>query len=141
MDCGYRADGFAQPAVDAFRRMDIHGASPLVDAIDRTDLETAEVLHVDARGSDHKGHQRPSHNGGRFSRKAVTPSSASCERRAEMTAGNRNACASAAASCAVRRTACLIARTDSGAQASTSATQRSTAASSSLRGTASLTMP
>jgi hypothetical protein len=38
MDCGYRTHGFAQPAVDALRRVDIHGASSLVDAIDRTDV-------------------------------------------------------------------------------------------------------
>jgi DNA-binding MurR/RpiR family transcriptional regulator len=38
MDCGYGTHGFAQPAVDALRRVDIHGASSLVDAIDRTDV-------------------------------------------------------------------------------------------------------
>src|SRR4051795_650759 len=136
-----RADGLAQPAVDALVRLDVKRAPALVDAVDRAGVEAGLVLYVDAGVGDDVGHYLPFHTGLRFSMKARTPSCESSDCKASASAGNNCPRASAAESCAVQRTTCLMARTDRGAQARISSTQRATAASSSARGTTSFTSP
>src|SRR4051812_43961653 len=49
-------DRFAGPAVDTLVRLDVERSGTLVDAVDRTLLDTGAVLHVDTRQRDHVGH-------------------------------------------------------------------------------------
>ena len=58
-DCVHRALGLARAAIDALVRVDEElpiSAFLVMDAVDRTDLDTGDVEHVDARLSDHVGH-------------------------------------------------------------------------------------
>ena len=76
-----RTDRLAEPAIDELIRLDIHHPAALVDALDGARLLAGAVLDVDASRGDHVGHderptpQRSRHWGGRFSLKALTPSS------------------------------------------------------------------
>src|SRR6185437_11981180 len=47
------ADRQAEPAVDAFGRLNVHHPAALIDALDRADVLAGAVLHVDTgRGDD-----------------------------------------------------------------------------------------
>src|SRR5712664_876397 len=52
----HRAHRLAGPAVDALIRVDVEHLRPLVDAVDRADLDTGLVLDVDARLRDDVRH-------------------------------------------------------------------------------------
>src|SRR5438552_5144604 len=58
-DRGHGAYRLARAAVDAFVRLDVQHARPLVDAIHRTLVHAGAVLHVDARLADRVGHRLP----------------------------------------------------------------------------------
>src|SRR5712691_10041547 len=53
----HRADGLADPAVDAFVGVDIEHLRAFVDAVHRADLDAGLVLHVDARLGDDIRHR------------------------------------------------------------------------------------
>ena len=53
-------DGLACPAVHAFLGVDVEHPIALINAIDRTLLDTSPVLHVDTRQGDDVGHFTPS---------------------------------------------------------------------------------
>src|SRR5699024_12339555 len=55
-DRSVRAPRFARAAVDAFVRMDVEAARPLVDAVDRAFVDTGPVLDIHARLRDHIRH-------------------------------------------------------------------------------------